>query len=88
MLARWRRRRTVDDAQAFADYVRALTRVAAPAVPRPRTAGGAAAAAWHGRQAADLFFALQERLAGPAARHVHEVTGQIGQPVQLVGGRG
>jgi phenylacetic acid degradation operon negative regulatory protein len=75
VLARWRRRRTTDDAQAFADYVRALTQwrrlpyldPGLPAELLPRD--------WHGRRAADLFFALQERLAGAAARHVEVVTG-------------
>jgi phenylacetic acid degradation operon negative regulatory protein len=74
VLARWRRRRTADDAQAFADYVRALTQwrrlpyldPGLPAELLPRD--------WHGRRAADLFFALQEHLAGAAARHVELVT--------------
>lgn len=78
VLSRWRRRRSPDDAQSFADYVRALTRwrrlpyldPGLPAALLPRT--------WHGRQAADLFFALQELLAEPAARHVHDVTGGVG----------
>lgn len=78
VLSRWRRRRTADDPAAFADYVRALTQwrrlpyldPGLPAELLPRT--------WHGRQAADLFFALQDLLAEPAARHVHDVTGGVG----------
>jgi phenylacetic acid degradation operon negative regulatory protein len=78
VLAAWRRRRRPDDAQAFADYVRALTQwrrlpyldPGLPAELLPRN--------WHGRQAADLFFALQDLLAEPAARHVHAVTGGVG----------
>jgi phenylacetic acid degradation operon negative regulatory protein len=87
VLTRWRRRRSPDDAQAFADYVRALTRwrrlpyldPGLPAELLPRT--------WHGRQAADLFFALQDHLAEPAARHVNEVTGGLGTAARLVAGR-
>lgn len=74
VLAAWRRRRTADDARAFADYVRALTQwrrlpyldPGLPAELLPRT--------WHGAQAADLFFSLQDRLAAPAARHVTAVS--------------
>ncbi len=78
VLTRWRRRRSVDDALAFADYVRALTQwrrlpYLDPGLPPellPRT--------WHGRQAGDLFFDLQDLLAEPSARHVHAVTGGLG----------
>lgn len=74
VLAAWRRRRRGDDARAFADYVRALTQwrrlpyldPGLPAELLPRN--------WHGRQAADLFFALQDLLAAPAGRHVHAIT--------------
>ena len=78
VLTRWRRRRSRDDAQAFADYVRALTQwrrlpYLDPGLPPellPRT--------WHGRQAGDLFFALQDMLAEASARHVHAMTGGVG----------
>ncbi len=78
VLSRWRRRRRDDDAQAFADYVRALTQwrklpYLDPGLPEellPRN--------WHGRQAADLYFDLQDLLAGPSARHVQAVTGGVG----------
>lgn len=78
VLARWRRRRTGDDALAFADYVRSLTQwrrlpYLDPGLPPellPRT--------WHGRQAGDLFFDLQDLLAEASTRHVHAVTGGVG----------
>ena len=69
---------TLDDALAFADYVRALTQwrrlpYLDPGLPPellPRT--------WHGRQAGDLFFDLQDLLAEASTRHVHAVTGGVG----------
>jgi phenylacetic acid degradation operon negative regulatory protein len=75
VLAGWKRRRTTDEGAAFADYVRALTQwrrlpyldPGLPAELLPRN--------WHGKRAADLFFALQERLREPAQRHVEAVTG-------------
>jgi phenylacetic acid degradation operon negative regulatory protein len=75
VLARWRRRRSLDEAAAFGDYVRALTEwrrlpYLDPGLPRellPRR--------WHGSEAAELFGALHDRLSGPAARHVLDVTG-------------
>jgi phenylacetic acid degradation operon negative regulatory protein len=78
VLAAWRRRRRPDAAKAFADYVRALTQwrhlpyldPGLPAELLPRD--------WHGRQAADLFFAVQDLLAEAAAGHVHAVTGGVG----------
>jgi phenylacetic acid degradation operon negative regulatory protein len=88
VLARWRRRRSVDDALAFADYVRALTQwrrlpYLDPGLPEellPRN--------WHGRQAADQFFDLQDLLAEPAARHVHAVTGGVGTRALPLAGSG
>lgn len=73
VLAGWRRRRTTDDGAAFADWVRALTQwrrlpyldPGLPAELLPRD--------WNGARAADLFFALQERLGEAAQRHVDEV---------------
>lgn len=74
VLAGWRRRRTSDDAAAFADYVRALTQwrrlpYLDPGLPAELLPRG-----WHGTRAADLFFALQDRLVVPAQRHVDAVT--------------
>ncbi len=70
VLATWRRRRSTDDAAAFADYVSALTDwrrlpYLDPGLPRellPRD--------WHGARAAELFAALRSRLADGAAAHV------------------
>lgn len=73
VLARWRRR-TADDARAFADYVRALTQWRRLPYLDPGLPPELLPKAWHGTQAADLFFSLQDRLAEPAARHVHTVT--------------
>lgn len=78
VLARWRRRRTPEDALAFADYVRALTQWRRLPYLDPGLPAGLLPRNWHGRQAGDLFFALQDRLAEPAARHVHDVTGGVG----------
>ncbi len=69
LLAAWRRRRGVDDAAAFGDWVRALTAwrrlpyldPGLPAQLLPRD--------WHGIRAATLLDALRERLAEPAERH-------------------
>jgi phenylacetic acid degradation operon negative regulatory protein len=65
------------DAQAFADHVRALTAwrrlpfldpgLPLEVLPQP----------WEGTRASDLFFALHDRLAAPAARHVQAVTTRL-----------
>ena len=74
VLTGWRRRRTPDDARAFADYVRALTQWRRLPYLDPGLPADLLPKAWHGRQAADLFFALQDLLATPATRHVTTVT--------------
>ncbi|HYJ68917.1 MAG TPA: PaaX family transcriptional regulator C-terminal domain-containing protein [Nocardioidaceae bacterium] len=69
VLAAWRRRRTSGDAEAFGDWVQALTAwrrlpyldPGLPAELLPRD--------WHGIRAAELFEALRGRLADPAKRH-------------------
>jgi phenylacetic acid degradation operon negative regulatory protein len=76
VLARWRRRRTEDDAAAFADYVRALTFWRRLPFLDPGLAPRLLPERWHGARAADLFFDLQERLSEPAHRHVAAVTGR------------
>ena len=78
VLTRWRRRRRPDDGAAFADYVRALTQWRRLPYLDPGLPAELLPRHWHGRQAADLFFALQRLLAEPAARHVHAVTGGVG----------
>ena len=86
VLSRWRRRRSADDATAFADYVSALTQWRRLPYLDPGLPADLLPKNWHGRQAADLFFALQDQLADPAARHVHVVTGGVGtSALPLVG---
>lgn len=74
VLARWRRRRSTDDGEAFADYVRALTQwrrlpFLDPGLPVELLPHG-----WPGTRAADLFESLRQRLHEAAERHVREVT--------------
>jgi phenylacetic acid degradation operon negative regulatory protein len=76
MLRRWRRRRRVDEAAAFADYVRTLTAWRRLPYLDPGLPPDLLPADWLGVKAADLFFALRERLADPAHRHVLAVTGR------------
>jgi phenylacetic acid degradation operon negative regulatory protein len=76
VLARWRRRRTPEEAAAFADYVRALTFWRRLPFLDPGLAPELLPPNWRGARAADLFFSLQDRLAEPAHRHVAEVTGR------------
>jgi len=74
VLAWWRRRRSVDDAAAFGDYVGALTAWRRLPFLDPGLAPEVLPNDWHGVRAADLFFALRERLAEPAHRHVLAIT--------------
>lgn len=79
VLARWRRRRTNDEGGAFADYVRVLSAWRRLPFLDPGLAPELLPRDWPGVRAADLFFALRERLAGPAHDHVESVTlGQNG----------
>ncbi|MGI8576591.1 MAG: PaaX family transcriptional regulator [Nocardioidaceae bacterium] len=73
VLGKWKRRRAPDESQAFADYMRALTAwrrlpFLDPGLPDEVLPDG-----WNGSRAADLFFALRDRLAEPAHRHVESV---------------
>ncbi|QWF85942.1 PaaX family transcriptional regulator [Amycolatopsis sp. CA-230715] len=73
--ARWRRKRRDDDEAAFADYVQVLTHwrrlpYLDPGLPADLLPGD-----WRGAQAADLFFALHERLGAPAHRYAETVIG-------------
>jgi len=66
VLTSWRRRRTVDPREAFADYVGTLDAwrrlpFLDPGLPAELLPRG-----WQGTRAADVFFGLRERLAGPA----------------------
>lgn len=74
VLAAWRRRRSVEPSEAFADYVTALDAwrrlpFLDPGLPvelLPRD--------WPGARAADVFFGLRERLAEPAHEMVDGVS--------------
>jgi phenylacetic acid degradation operon negative regulatory protein len=81
VLARWRRRHSPDDGQAFADYVRALTQWRRLPFLDPGLPVELLPDDWHGSRAADLFESLQRRLHGPAHRHVREVTARPGRSV-------
>lgn len=75
VLARWKRRRSSNPSEAFADYVRALTAWRRLPFLDPGLAPELLPASWHGVRAADLFFELRDRLSGAAHRHVDAVTG-------------
>lgn len=66
VLARWRRRRSVDGAAAFAEYVEVLTHWRRLPYLDPGLPAALLPADWRGVQAADVFFELRARLA-PAA---------------------
>lgn len=80
VLKRWRRRRRVDGAEAFADYVQVLTHWRRLPYLDPGLPPELLPADWRGSQAADIFFELNERLAPAAHEHVAAVTGlQLGR---------
>ncbi|MGH9248578.1 MAG: PaaX family transcriptional regulator, partial [Acidimicrobiales bacterium] len=71
----WSRRRRVEATSAFADYVHTLNAwrrlpYLDPGLPSELLPPG-----WQGTEAAEVFFALRERLAAPAHDHVVEVRG-------------
>jgi phenylacetic acid degradation operon negative regulatory protein len=74
VLDAWERRRRVDEAAAFADYVRALTSWRRLPYLDPGLAPDLLPGDWLGTKASELFFALRDRLAQPAQRQVHAVT--------------
>lgn len=76
VLTRWKRRRSGNPPEAFADYVRALTAWRRLPFLDPGLAPELLPKDWHGVRAADLFFELRERLAVPAHTHVDAVTGR------------
>lgn len=73
VLRRWQRRRTTADDEAFADYVTALTAWRRLPFLDPGLPLEVLPARWPGLRAAALFDALQDRLAGPAHRHLSAV---------------
>jgi phenylacetic acid degradation operon negative regulatory protein len=72
-LARWRRRRRDDDAEAFADYVDVVTHWRRLPFLDPGLPPELLPARWRGAQAADIFFELHTRLAPAAQRFVDGV---------------
>jgi phenylacetic acid degradation operon negative regulatory protein len=79
MTAAYRRRRTVPDAAAFADYVHALTDWRRLPYLEPGLPLETLPADWTGVRAADTFFALHDRLAEAAHRFVDAVRPALDQ---------
>ena len=67
-LAAWKRRRRPDDSAAFTDHTRAVTAWRRLPFLDPGLAADLLPPEWPGAGAAELFFALHERLAEPARR--------------------
>jgi len=67
VLVAWKRRRSTDGAQAFSDYVRALTAWRRLSYLDPGLPDEVLPADWSGASAANLFDTLRGRLADPAA---------------------
>lgn len=67
VLAAWKRRRSVDGAQAFSDYVRTLTAWRRLSYLDPGLPREVLPADWSGASAADVFDALRHRLSDSAA---------------------
>jgi phenylacetic acid degradation operon negative regulatory protein len=78
VLRRWRRRTTRCDAEAFADYVTALTAWRRLPYLDPGLPLEVLPPRWPGLRAADLFEGLRECLAGPSHRHITHVLGSLG----------
>jgi phenylacetic acid degradation operon negative regulatory protein len=74
---RYRRRRTVPERQAFADYVDALTNWRRLPYSDPGLALELLPKGWHGVRAAETFFELRRLLAQPAHRFA---TGVVAEP--------
>lgn len=73
VLASWKRRRAVDEAEAFGDYIRALTAWRRLPYLDPGLPPALLPAGWSGTRAAATFAAIRERLAEPAHRFVDAV---------------
>ncbi len=73
VLASWKRRRSAAEAEAFRDYVRALTAWRRLPYLDPGLSDDVLPPDWRGARAADLFFALRDRLSQPAHRHVEQI---------------
>jgi phenylacetic acid degradation operon negative regulatory protein len=79
VLARYRNGRQTDGGQVFADYVGALTQWRRLPFLDPGLPAAALPARWNGIRAADTFFELRDRLAGPAEEFVATVRSRPGQ---------
>lgn len=73
VLAAWKRRRSVAGAEAFSDYVRALTAWRRLSYLDPGLPHEVLPTDWSGAAAANLFDTLRDRLSDPAATFVAEV---------------
>lgn len=73
VLASWRRRRTVEPAAAFCDYVGTLTDWRRLPYLDPGLPSEVLPARWQGSRAADVFFGLRKLLADAAHEHVQAV---------------
>jgi phenylacetic acid degradation operon negative regulatory protein len=73
----YRRRNALDDAQAFADYVNALTDWRRLPYREPGLPLDTLPVDWNGVRAADTFFELHDRLAAPAHRFVESVRADV-----------
>jgi phenylacetic acid degradation operon negative regulatory protein len=83
MLADYRGRRSYDAQQAFVDYAAALTDWRRLPYSDPGLAPEVLPPGWNGSRAAETFFGLQQRLAGPAHRFVDSVrSGDARLPVK------
>jgi len=70
VLSSYRRGRRVDDRQAFAHFIPALTDWRRLPYAEPGLASDLLPPQWIGLRAADIFFDLYDRLAAPAQRYV------------------
>jgi phenylacetic acid degradation operon negative regulatory protein len=82
VLTGYRRRRNYDVRAAFADYTTALTDWRRLPYSDPGLPAEVLPRAWNGVRAAETFFELQTRLAGPAHRFVESVR-EVGEPAEL-----
>jgi phenylacetic acid degradation operon negative regulatory protein len=73
VLSSWKRRRSVDPREAFGDYMATLDAWRRFPFLDPGLPAELLPAGWQGTQAADVFFGLRERLAGPAHRLLDDV---------------
>jgi phenylacetic acid degradation operon negative regulatory protein len=77
MAKAYRRRGDLDDAQAFGDYVNALTDWRRLPYLEPGLPLETLPADWNGVRAADTFFELHDELAAPAHRFVESVRADV-----------